>query len=179
MPVVLRTPRLPLSPLEERDRTALHTRWNDPQVARFLWDATPVPLQTVAQVIADSSQTFKTSGWGLWSLRLTGADPLIGVCGLRPFEHGDQVELLYSLAHPLVQGPHHRSRQRRPHLRLHHPRPPRGPGHHRQGQPRVPPPPHPPRRHPHARIATHPSFTIRPGMLLQGPCSSMDRATDF
>jgi ribosomal-protein-alanine N-acetyltransferase len=51
-------------------------------------------------VIADSSQTFKRFGWGLWSLRLTGEDPLIGVCGLRPFEHGDQAELLYSLAPP-------------------------------------------------------------------------------
>src|SRR3712207_8763088 len=36
--------------------------------------------------------------WGLWSLRLTVEAPLIGVCGLGPFEHGDGVELLYSLA---------------------------------------------------------------------------------
>ncbi len=35
---------------------------------------------------------------GLWSLRPTTEEPrLIGVCGLSPFEHGDGVELLYSL----------------------------------------------------------------------------------
>ena len=98
MPPTLRTPRLLLSPLEDRDLSALHAHWNDPQVARFLWDANPVPHQTVAEVIARSSQTFQTSGWGLWSLRLTAESPLIGVCGLSPFEHREGVELLYSLA---------------------------------------------------------------------------------
>ncbi|HEV2871783.1 MAG TPA: GNAT family protein [Actinomycetota bacterium] len=97
MPPTLRTPRLLLSPLEDRDLTALHAHWNDPQVARFLWDAAPVPLPTVADVIARSSHTFQTSDWGLWSLRPAGEPPLIGVCGLSPFQHGDGVELLYSL----------------------------------------------------------------------------------
>lgn len=94
---ILRTSRLLLAPLEDRDLNALHAHWNDPQVARFLWDANPVPLQTVAEVIDRSSRTFQTSGWGLWSLRLTADSPLIGVCGLSPFEHGEGVELLYSL----------------------------------------------------------------------------------
>jgi ribosomal-protein-alanine N-acetyltransferase len=98
MPPTLRTPRLLLSPLEDRDLTALHAHWNDPQVARFLWDANPVPLQTVAEVITRSSATFDVSGWGLWSLCLAAEAPLIGVCGLSPFEHGDGVELLYSLS---------------------------------------------------------------------------------
>jgi [ribosomal protein S5]-alanine N-acetyltransferase len=93
----LRTPRLLLAPLEDRDLNALHAHWNDPQVTRFLWDANPVPLQTVASVIARSTQTFQTSDWGLWSLRLTADPQLIGVCGLSPFEHGEGVQLLYSL----------------------------------------------------------------------------------
>ena len=97
MPPTLRTTRLLLSPVEDRDLPALHAHWNDPQVARFLWDANPVPLQTVGEVIARSTQTFQTSGWGLWSLRLTADSPLVGVCGLTPFEHGNGVELLYSL----------------------------------------------------------------------------------
>jgi hypothetical protein len=50
----LRTSRLLLAPLEDRDL-----------------NANPVPLQTVAEVIARSSHTFQTSGQGLWSLRLT------------------------------------------------------------------------------------------------------------
>jgi [ribosomal protein S5]-alanine N-acetyltransferase len=74
-----------------------------PQVAHFLWDANPVPLETVAEVIARSSATFEQSGWGLWSLRRPEDPSLVGVCGLTPFEHGDGVELLYSLP------PSHRS----------------------------------------------------------------------
>jgi [ribosomal protein S5]-alanine N-acetyltransferase len=97
MPATLVTPRLVLTPLEDRDLVPLHTHWNDPQVARYLWDATPVPLQTVAEVIARSTHTFQTSDWGLWSLRPADNPPLIGVCGLTPFEHGQGVELLYSL----------------------------------------------------------------------------------
>lgn len=98
MPPTLRTPRLLLSPLVEGDLSALHAHWNDPRVARFLWDSNPVPLDTVAEVVAASARTFEASGWGLWSLRLTAEAPLIGVCGLSPVEHGAGVELLYSLA---------------------------------------------------------------------------------
>jgi [ribosomal protein S5]-alanine N-acetyltransferase len=184
MPPTLRTPRLLLSPLQDRDLTALHAHWNDPQVARFLWDAAPVPLPTVADVIARSSHTFQTSGWGLWSLRPAGDPPLIGVCGLSPFQHGDGVELLYSLT------PSHWSKglateaatavlthafetlalpevlattddANTPSIRLLT----------RLGAtpaPRV-------RSGPH----TYPCFTIRPGMLPSGPRSSTDRATDF
>ena len=98
MPPTLVTPRLVLTPLEDRDLVPLHTHWNDPNVAHYLWDANPVALQTVAEVVARSTRTFQTSSWGLWSLRLAEQPPLIGVCGLTPFEHGDGVELLYSLA---------------------------------------------------------------------------------
>ena len=97
MPPTLVTPRLILTPVEGRDLVPLHTHWNDPQVARYLWDANPVALQTVAEVIARSTRTLQTTGWGLWSLRLVEEPPLIGVCGLAPFEHGEGVELLYSL----------------------------------------------------------------------------------
>ena len=97
MPPTFHTPRLLLCPVEDRDLTPLHAHWNDPRVARFLWDANPVPLRTVAEVIVRSAHTFQSSGWGLWSLRLTAESPLIGVCGLSPFEHGEGIELLYSL----------------------------------------------------------------------------------
>ena len=185
MPPTLRTPRLLLSPLEDRDLVALHTHWNDPQVARFLWDASPVPFQTVADAIARSSRTFQASGWGLWSLRPAAEEPgLIGVCGLSPFEHGNGVELLYSLtpshwsqglateaatavlAYAFEPSPSPRSWP-----------PPTTP---------TPPPsasspaseaPRPPGSSP-APTPT-PASPFAPGMLLPGPCSSTDRATDF
>jgi RimJ/RimL family protein N-acetyltransferase len=102
MPPTLHTARLVLTPLDEPDIAPLHAHWNDPQVARFLWDAAPVPVATVAGLVARSHYTFRSAGWGLWALRPTSnppADaPLIGVCGLCPFDHGPGIELLYSLA---------------------------------------------------------------------------------
>ena len=66
MPPTIHTARLVLTPIEERDLVPLHAHWNDPRVARWLWDANPVPLQTVANLIARSAKTFQTEAWGLW-----------------------------------------------------------------------------------------------------------------
>jgi [ribosomal protein S5]-alanine N-acetyltransferase len=100
MPPTLSTARLLLTPVEDDDLAPLHAHWNDPRVARFLWDASPVPSATVADLIARSQQTFRANGWGLWAIRPAPpvAPALIGICGLGPFDHGPGVELLYSLA---------------------------------------------------------------------------------
>jgi [ribosomal protein S5]-alanine N-acetyltransferase len=184
MPPTIHTARLVLTPVTERDLAPLHAHWNDPQVARWLWDANPVPLQTVADLIAHSTETFRTAAWGLWAIRPATAAPLVGACGLSAFEPSPGIELLYSLA------PTHWSKglateaatailayafdvltlpevlattddANTPSLRLLT----------RLGAtpaPRV-------RSGPH----TYPCFTIRPGMLPSGPRSSTDRATDF
>ena len=98
MAPTLHTARLLLTPVREQDLPAVHAHWNDPQVARWLWDAEPIPLQTVADLITRSTRTFQSSGWGLWALR---PDPR------RPPDRGVRpqplrappgaVELLYSL----------------------------------------------------------------------------------
>jgi RimJ/RimL family protein N-acetyltransferase len=98
MPPTIHTARLVLTPIEEPDLAPLHAHWNDPQVARWLWDANPVPLQTVANLITRSASTFQTDAWGLWALRPTHQASLIGVCGLSPFQPAPGIELLYSLA---------------------------------------------------------------------------------
>jgi [ribosomal protein S5]-alanine N-acetyltransferase len=181
----LRTARLLLTPLEQDDLAPLHAHWNDPQVGRWLWDGNPVPLEAVAELVATSTRTFETAGWGLWALRPAAATPLIGVCGLAPFDPvPGGVELLYSLApthwsnglateaatavlthafdtlalpevHATTDDPNTAS------IRVLH----------RLGAT------------PTTRVQlgdrTHPCFVIRPGMLPSSPCSSMDRATDF
>ena len=100
MPPTLSTARLLLTPVDDNDLAPLHAQWNDPQVARFLWDAGPVPTSMVGELIARSQQTFQSDGWGLWAVRPIPPDAptLIGACGLSPFDHGPGVELLYSLA---------------------------------------------------------------------------------
>ncbi len=98
MAPTLHTARLALTPVEERDLAPLHAHWNDPEVARWLWDGVGVPAQTVADLVARSTRTFPTAGWGLWALRAATAAPLIGTCGLSRFEPAPAIELLYSLA---------------------------------------------------------------------------------
>src|SRR5215211_5737860 len=127
MPPTIHTARLVLTPVSERDLAPLQAHWSDPRVARFHWDAQPVPAQTVAAVIGRSAQTFTDAGWGLWALRPTHHAPLIGVCGLSPFDPPPGNQLPYRPT----------------------PHPPRAPRHHRRRQPPLPPPPHPPQRHPH------------------------------
>jgi RimJ/RimL family protein N-acetyltransferase len=98
MSPTLHTARLVLTPVGDHDLAPLHAHWNDPQVARWLWDANPVPLQTVADLIAHSTETFRTAAWGLWAIRPATAAPLVGACGLSAFEPSPGIELLYSLA---------------------------------------------------------------------------------
>jgi ribosomal-protein-alanine N-acetyltransferase len=184
MAPTLRTPRLLLTPVGQGDLDALHAHWNDPQVGRWLWDGNPVPRQTVADLVEASARTFQSAGWGLWALRQAAGTPLIGVCGLAPFDPAPGIELLYSLApthwgmglateaatavlahafdtlalpevFATTDDPNTAS------IRLLH----------RLGAT------------PTTRLQvgdrTHPCFLIRPGMLPSSPCSSMDRATDF
>jgi ribosomal-protein-alanine N-acetyltransferase len=98
VPPTLRTARLLLTPVEQADLAALHAHWNDPRVGRWLWDGNPVAAEVVARLVERSTHTFQEAGWGLWALRPAAGAPLIGLCGLCPFDHGPGVELLYSLA---------------------------------------------------------------------------------
>jgi [ribosomal protein S5]-alanine N-acetyltransferase len=187
MPPTLPTARLVLTPVAHHDLPALHAHWNDPQVARWLWDGNPVDPQTVAHLIENSIQTFQRAGWGLWAMRPAADAPLIGICGLCRFEPVPGVELLYSLdpahwssglateaatavlAHAfdtlgLTELFATTDDANAASIRLLH----------RLGA--VPTTPIQVDDH------TYPCFVIRPGnpgMLARGPCSSMDRATDF
>jgi hypothetical protein len=42
MAPTLHTARLVLSPIGNHDHAPLHAHWNDPLIARWLWDANPV-----------------------------------------------------------------------------------------------------------------------------------------
>jgi ribosomal-protein-alanine N-acetyltransferase len=98
MAPTLHTARLVLTPVGDHDVAPLHVHWTTPQVARWLWDANPVTLQTVADLVTRSTHTFQHAGWGLWAVRPATGAPLIGACGLSPFEPAPGIELLYSLA---------------------------------------------------------------------------------
>jgi Acetyltransferase (GNAT) domain len=144
-------------------------------------------MSTVADLIGRSQQTFRTHDWGLWVIRPAppAAPELLGVCGLSPSDHGPGVELLYSLA------PTHWSQGLATEAVtavLAHAFDNLGLDEvvattdDANTPPSASSPASAPSRPPGSRSARTPtpaSPSPDPGMLLEGPCSSMDRATDF
>jgi ribosomal-protein-alanine N-acetyltransferase len=94
----LRTDRLLLRPFRPEDEEELFRLWNDPQVRRYLWDDQPVAQEVVREQIALSQQGFREQGFGLLALFLADQpERLIGFCGLRRIDGGEDVEVLYGL----------------------------------------------------------------------------------
>lgn len=97
-PLVLETPRLRLRPALPRDTADMHALWTEPEVRRFLWDDTVIPLETAAGVTRASAADFAARGFGLWSVRVRGdAGSIAGFCGLRTEGVGSEPELLFGL----------------------------------------------------------------------------------
>ncbi|NIP14039.1 MAG: GNAT family N-acetyltransferase [Pseudomonadales bacterium] len=94
----LTTERLVLRPLECSDISDLHEFWNDPEVRRYLWEDQIMSRDAVAQIVADSADCFEALGTGFFAIE-AAANPgaLVGFCGHREFEDGEQVELLFGI----------------------------------------------------------------------------------
>lgn len=94
----LRTPRLLLRPFRPEDEDALFQLWNEPHVRRYLWDDQAVSREVVREQLALSERDFRERGFGEFVLCL-GEQPggLIGFCGLRRIDEGDDVEIGYGL----------------------------------------------------------------------------------
>ena len=95
-PRPLRTEALVLRPMAAEDVTELHRQWNDPRVARYLWDGQPVPRERVEEVVASSAATFAARGFGLWTASLHENGRIAGFAGLRIEADTGRVELLYA-----------------------------------------------------------------------------------
>ena len=95
---ILRTERLILRPIAESDVDALHRVWTDPDVRRYLWDDVIISKETVAEIVHASEACFRDVGSGYFALELADQPGvLVGFCGHRRFEDGDQMELLYAI----------------------------------------------------------------------------------
>ncbi len=94
----LATDRLNIRPFALDDAEVLHAFWTNPEVRRYLWDDRILPMETVREIIASSIRDFEERGFGFFSLDLKATEPVIvGFCGFRMFEDGDQIELLYGI----------------------------------------------------------------------------------
>ncbi len=94
----LSTDRLILRPIAMSDLAALHEFWNDPEVRRYLWKDQVVSRQAVAQIVAASEACFAELGSGFFAIEVAkNPGMLVGFCGHRRFEDGDEVELLFGI----------------------------------------------------------------------------------
>lgn len=95
---ILRSDRLILRPIAMSDVDALHQFWTDPAVRKYLWDNEVISRDTVVEIVESSDATFRELGSGLFALELRDApDELVGFCGLRRMDEGDDMELLYGI----------------------------------------------------------------------------------
>ena len=94
----LATDRLNIRPLEMADAEALHAFWANAEVRRYLWDGRILPMSTVRAIIDQSIADFEALGFGFFSLDLKATEPkLVGFCGFRRFEDGQQIEMLFGI----------------------------------------------------------------------------------
>lgn len=77
----LDTTRTTLVPATPDDVDALWTLFTDPIVRRFLWDDAVVTRDQVAETVAAAAQQ-NAEGRGLWTIRLHGADAVVGCVAL-------------------------------------------------------------------------------------------------
>lgn len=89
--------RAVLRPFAEVDAPELHALFRDPAVRRYLLDDALVPAEWVTEEIESSSKRFAATGAGLWSVRLSGEDRIVGFVGFREFFDPPQLQLLYGL----------------------------------------------------------------------------------
>jgi ribosomal-protein-alanine N-acetyltransferase len=99
MSEILTTQRLRLRPIDVDDIDALHVFWTNPDVRRYLWDDKIIPREFVEEIVDRSQRSFAAHSYGFWAVELVdpATEGLIGFCGYRLFEDGEQVELLYGI----------------------------------------------------------------------------------
>ena len=94
----LATDRLNIRPFQMEDAEALHAFWSNVDVRRYLWDGMILPMETVRGIIRQSMADFEAHGFGFFSLDLKVTETkIVGFCGFRRFEDGEQIELLFGL----------------------------------------------------------------------------------
>jgi ribosomal-protein-alanine N-acetyltransferase len=102
MNIVLQTERLRLRPLDESDADAMERFCTDPEVRRYLFEDRILERNAIVDIISRSENSFAAEGFGYFGLELRQDSDqpsagLIGFCGHRRFEDGEQVELLYGI----------------------------------------------------------------------------------
>src|SRR5580658_7005259 len=97
-PFIISTARLSLRPMDVADLEPILRISNEPGVRRYLFDDQSVAAGVVREIYRQSVANFESRRFGIWVVRETGCDEVIGFCGLRVFEDLDEIEILYALS---------------------------------------------------------------------------------
>ncbi len=95
--MIIRSERMMIRPVSERDAELLLAVFRDPAVRRYLLDDAVVSLEWVQNEIVSSDERFASSGAGLFTIRLIGTTDVIGFVGFRDFFGPPRLQLLYGL----------------------------------------------------------------------------------
>lgn len=95
---VLGSDRLILRPVESVDAEALHGIFTDECVRRFLWDDEIIPFETTRDLVKRSREQFAESRHGIWGIRSTKDDSLLGFAGYWYFRTPPSLEILFGLS---------------------------------------------------------------------------------
>lgn len=94
----LHTKRLTLTPFAGADLPELHALFTNPDVRRYLMDDLIVEEDWTVDVVGRSTTMFHDLNYGLWAVRETGQQPIIGFCGYWRFEQlTPSLQLIYGL----------------------------------------------------------------------------------
>ena len=92
-----KTDRLLLTPVSSDDENELHGIFTDQHVRRYLLDDEIVPQEFTHTEIENSQISFEKNDYGLWMIRLSGEQKILGFCGYRPFYEPPELQILYGL----------------------------------------------------------------------------------
>lgn len=77
---------------------SLHSLWIDEPVRRFLWDGKVIELDRTREIVEKNRALFDECGLGIWGVRESGYDALVGFAGYWYFRTPPSLELLFGVA---------------------------------------------------------------------------------
>ncbi len=100
---VLTTTRLSLVPFGTEDQSIFQELNTDPFICKYMWDGSPIDMDTAKEVISANKKLFDDHDYGIWKVFLKSNHELIGYAGLWYFFDEPQPQLIYALLESLTK----------------------------------------------------------------------------
>ncbi|WP_025667013.1 GNAT family N-acetyltransferase [Aquimarina megaterium] len=93
----LKTKRLELTPITNKDLDVFHNTNTNPFVKKYLWDNQDIPKSVSIDILNKTETKFKTEKWGLWKIINLDNEEYMGYIGFWFFFDEKLPQLLYAL----------------------------------------------------------------------------------